>query len=50
MTRKTEFYIFLVLVVMCIAIEIISGGQLFTANSIVDICRSMTIIGMFALM
>lgn len=49
MTRKTEFYIFLVLVVMCIAIQIISGGQLFEANSIVDIARSMTIIGMFAL-
>lgn len=49
MTRRTEFYIFLVLVVMCIAIEIISGGQLFQANSIVDIARSMTIYGMFAL-
>lgn len=49
MTRKTEFYIFLVLVVMCVAIEIISGGQLFEANSIVDIARSMTIFGMFAL-
>jgi simple sugar transport system permease protein len=49
MTRKTEFYIFLVLVVMCILIEVVSGGQLFQANSIVDIARSMTIYGMFAL-
>jgi simple sugar transport system permease protein len=49
-TRKTEFYIFLVLVAMCIAIQIMSGGQLFEANSIVDIARSMTIMGMFALM
>ena len=48
--RKTEFYIFLVLVAMCIAIQIISGGQLFEANSIVDIARSMTIFGMFALL
>ena len=49
MTRKTEFYIFLVLVIVCILIEIVSGGQLFQANSIVDIARSMTIYGMFAL-
>jgi len=49
MTRKTEFYIFIVLMLMCIAIEIISDGQLFEANSIVDIARSMTIFGMFAL-
>jgi simple sugar transport system permease protein len=49
MTRKTEFYIFLVLVVMCIGIQIASGGQLFEANTIVDICRSMIITGMFAL-
>jgi simple sugar transport system permease protein len=49
MTRKTEFYIFLVLVAMCIAIEIISGGQLFEPNTIVTIARSMIIIGMFAL-
>lgn len=48
MTRRTEFYIFIVLVVMCIAIEIISGA-LFEATSIVDIARSMTIPGMFAL-
>ena len=47
--NRTESYIFLVLVVMCIAIQIISGGQLFESNSIVDIARSMTIFGMFAL-
>lgn len=49
MTRKTEFYIFLVLVAMCIVIEIVSDGQLFQANSLVDIARSMTVFGMFAL-
>ena len=49
MTRKTEFYIFLVLIVMCILIEIISGGQLLKPNFAVDIARSMTIFGMFAL-
>lgn len=47
MTHKTEFYIFLVLVFMSILIEILSGGQLFVANTIVDISRSITIIGMF---
>jgi simple sugar transport system permease protein len=49
MTHKIEFYLFLVLAAMCIVIQIISGGQLFAANTVVDICRSMTIIGMFAL-
>ena len=48
-TRKTEFYIFLVLVFACIAIQIVSGGQLFEANIIVNIARSMIIFGMFAL-
>lgn len=48
-TRKTEFYILIVLVLMCLAIQFISGGQLFAANSLIDICRSMTIIGMFSL-
>ncbi len=47
-TRKTEFYLLIVLIVMCIAIEIISG-QLFTGNSFADIARSMVILGMFAL-
>ncbi|NLU36394.1 MAG: ABC transporter permease [Clostridiales bacterium] len=49
MTRKTEFYIFLVLIAACILIQIMSGGQLFEPNSIVDIARSMIVIGMFAL-
>jgi len=48
-TRKSEFYLFLVLVVACVAIQIISGGQLFEANTIVDIARSTVIFGMFAL-
>jgi simple sugar transport system permease protein len=47
--HKTEFYIFLVLVIGCIAIQIISGGQLFEINTIVDIARSIIIFGMFAL-
>jgi len=47
--HKTEFYLLIILVAMCIAIQIISGGQLFEVNTIVDIARSMTIFGMFAL-
>lgn len=49
MTRKTEFYIFLVLVLMCVIIQVASGGQLTEPNTIVDIARSITIIGMFSL-
>lgn len=49
MTKRTEFYIFIVLVVMCIAIEAVSGGQLFEADKIVTILRSMVVDGMFAM-
>lgn len=49
MTRRTEFYIFLVLIVMCVAIQAISGGQLFTGTQIVTILRAMVINGMFAM-
>ncbi len=48
-TNRTELYIFLVFVAMCVAIQIVSGGKLFELNSLVDIARSMTIFGMFAL-
>ncbi len=49
MTRRTEFWIFLVLVVMCIGIQIVSGGQLFEASTVVTILRSMVVDGMFAM-
>ena len=49
MTRRTEFWIFLVLVVMMILIQIRSGGQLFQPNTIVTILRSMCVDGMFAM-
>ncbi len=49
-TRKTEFYIFIVLLIMCIMIQVVSGGQLLEANTLADIARSMIIFGMFALM
>jgi len=47
--HRTDFYLFLVLIIGCIAIQIISGGQLFEVNTIVDIARSVIIFGMFAL-
>jgi simple sugar transport system permease protein len=49
MTRRTEFYIFLVLVVMCVLIEIASGGQLLEPNTVVTILRTMVVDGMFAM-
>lgn len=49
MIRRTEFWIFLVLIFMCIAIQIRSGGQLFEASTVVTIFRSMVVDGMFAM-
>ena len=45
---RTEFWIFLVLIVMCIAIQIRSGGQLMEPSTVVTILRSMVVDGMFA--
>ncbi len=49
MTGRTEFWIFLVLIIMCILIQIRSGGQLFESSTIVTILRSMCVDGMFAM-
>ena len=49
MTRRTEFYIFLVLIVMCVIIEIVSKGQLLEPNTVVTILRTMVVDGMFAM-
>ena len=46
---RTEFWIFLVLIVMCIAIQIRSGGQLMEPSTVVTILRSMVVDGMFAM-
>lgn len=40
---RTEFWIFLVLIVMCIAIQIRSGGQLMDPSTVVTILRSMVV-------
>lgn len=48
-TKRTEFWIFLVLIMMCAAIQIVSGGQLFESSTVVTILRSMVVDGMFAM-
>ena len=49
MTGKTEFWIFIVLIMMCLFIQFRSGGQLFQPNTIVTILRSICVDGMFAM-
>lgn len=54
LTRRTEFYMFLVLIVLCVIVQIISGGQLFSFPQIftrqnVTILRTMVVDGMFAM-
>lgn len=47
-SRRNEFYTFLILVVLAIAIEIASG-QFFTANNFVDLFSAMIVPGLFAI-
>ncbi len=49
MTRRTEFYMFLVLIVLIIAIGIVSDGQLFSNTQIFTILRALVVDGMFAM-
>ena len=49
MTRRTEFYMFLVLIIMLAVIGIISKGALFESTQIVTILRAMVVDGMFAM-
>lgn len=49
MTRRTEFYMFLVLIIMLIVIGIISKGGLFEPTQVVTILRAMVVDGMFAM-
>lgn len=45
-TRRTEFYVGIVVVLLCIAIQAISG-QFFTGNNIVDLIRSFSVPAIF---
>lgn len=47
-TKKTEFYIALILIAFCMLVQIRSG-QFFTPNNIVDLLRSMIIPTMFCI-
>ena len=49
MTRRTEFYMFLVLLILIAAVGVISNGSLFEPTQVVTILRAMVIDGMFAL-
>ena len=46
--QRNEFYIFLVIVLLCIVIEFRSG-QFFTPNNLVDIASALIVPGMFAI-
>ena len=48
LTKKTEFYIAIILIVFCLMVQIRSG-QFFTPNNIVDLLRSLTIPTMFCI-
>ncbi len=49
LTRRTEFYIFIVLIVLSIIIHIASGGKLLVPDKIFTILRAMIVDGIFAL-
>ena len=49
MTRRTEFYMFLVLIILIAVVGIVSQGSLFEPTMIVTILRAMVVDGMFAL-
>ena len=49
MTRRTEFYMFLVLIVLIAAIGVISSGALFESTMVVTILRALVVDGMFAM-
>ena len=54
MTRRTEFYMFLVLILLCVVVQIKSSGKLFMLPGFftklnVTWARTMVIDGMFAM-
>jgi len=54
MTRRTEFYMFIALILLCIVVQIKSGGRLVTLPTVftrlnVTVLRTMVVDGMFAM-
>ena len=47
--KRTEFYIFLVLIALIVVIQAVSGGQLMEPNIVLTILRTMVVDGLFAL-
>ena len=48
MTKRTEFYIFIVMIALCIVIHIASSGQLLVPDKIFTILRALVVDGIFA--
>lgn len=46
LTKRTEFYVAVIIIAFCMLVQVRSG-QFFTGNNIVDLLRSMTIPAMF---
>ncbi len=47
--KRTEFYIFLVLIALIVVIQAVSGGQLMEPNIVLTVFRTMVVDGLFAL-
>ena len=47
-TRRSEFYLLIVFIIISILIQIFSGGQLFIPATTFNILRAMVVLGMFA--
>ena len=47
--KRTEFYIFLVLIALIVVIQLVSGGQLMEPNIVLTVLRTMVVDGLFAL-
>ena len=47
--KRTEFYIFLVLIALIVVIQVVSGGQLMEPNIVLTVLRTMVVDGLFAL-
>ena len=45
---RTEFYVFLLILVLSVVIQIRSGGQFYTGNNLVDIASALIVPGIFA--
>ena len=45
---RTEFYVFLLILVLSVVIQLRSGGQFYTGNNLVDIASALIVPGIFA--